>query len=730
MADRIQYRRDTAARWAEFNPVLLEGEVGYVTDSPNQYKIGDGVNAWNDLPLRGYTGTIAQGIGNDENAVMSQKTVSDLTGLSEYPSFSESEDYVAGSVINKDGKLYEFTADHAAGAWIGTDAEETSVKKELEKKDTELEIKSGKYYISYEKSEGWNKYENAIFLDIEPNNVYNIVLETEQKFTNIGIYTRNDADTVDNLGIFEKEQYINKEFTASAIANKLVIYLSEEPTSEVYVCVKEVISKKIKNIEDKEEDNSVNITNNSTKIDLLYNELRYKSNFLWASKEDNWVVRANAIFVNFNIGKYSVEIKSDYTINTLRIFTRNNTETSENFGTYNNVTNETIEIDITKPCDNIIIYLNNYSDGGKVTVNIYKETFERINSIESEIESIKKVIITNSNSVDDIFTVKVNGEKQNREIDFNFVNENFVSSNTLYDDRCHITIPSNNGKPVKLIIMPHGAGGTISDGGYDTWYYHAMRGLYFNSLGYAVLTFNGMPDLWAEENSISNERQCGNWMANEACERAYEYVINNYNIDKNGCYIFGTSQGGMVAENIIEMTTIPIIAAVLEVPAISMKYAQLYLSSAKDTLMALYGFNSLENYDPLKCIGLDPFIRGVDEEIVLTGNSVLSLDIEIESMTNKKYRKNVPTLFITSKADDTVSYKVVQSYVKAIRNAGGNCKLITYENAAHDIMGSTKVIGKTKYYDLRYQQEREINITSGLLDVSTFFERHSGMFVE
>lgn len=78
MADRIQQRRDTAARWAQYNPILLEGEVGYVTDNPNQYKIGDGVHAWNDLPLRGYTGTIVQETGNDENTVMSQKAVTDL----------------------------------------------------------------------------------------------------------------------------------------------------------------------------------------------------------------------------------------------------------------------------------------------------------------------------------------------------------------------------------------------------------------------------------------------------------------------------------------------------------------------------------------------------------------------------------------------------------------------------------------------------------------------------
>ena len=77
MADRVQHRRDTEARWAEVNPVLLEGEIGYVLDNPNQHKIGDGEHAWNDLPLRGFTGNIAQSFGDDENAVVSQKVVTE-----------------------------------------------------------------------------------------------------------------------------------------------------------------------------------------------------------------------------------------------------------------------------------------------------------------------------------------------------------------------------------------------------------------------------------------------------------------------------------------------------------------------------------------------------------------------------------------------------------------------------------------------------------------------------
>lgn len=79
MATKIQMRRDTAANWKKANPILMEGEMGIVLDDPKQYKVGDGVKAWNDLPLRGYDGTIAHETGDSETAVMSQKAVTDLT---------------------------------------------------------------------------------------------------------------------------------------------------------------------------------------------------------------------------------------------------------------------------------------------------------------------------------------------------------------------------------------------------------------------------------------------------------------------------------------------------------------------------------------------------------------------------------------------------------------------------------------------------------------------------
>ena len=51
------------------------------------------------------------------------------TGVDEYPVFSDQTAYKAGDVVNYMGKLYQFTSDHAAGAWTGTDVEETNLIK-------------------------------------------------------------------------------------------------------------------------------------------------------------------------------------------------------------------------------------------------------------------------------------------------------------------------------------------------------------------------------------------------------------------------------------------------------------------------------------------------------------------------------------------------------------------------------------------------------------------------
>lgn len=73
--ERIQLRRDLSTKWTEINPILMEGEVGFETDTKLR-KIGDGVTAWNNLDYLAAE-NIVQELGNSENTVISQKISSD-----------------------------------------------------------------------------------------------------------------------------------------------------------------------------------------------------------------------------------------------------------------------------------------------------------------------------------------------------------------------------------------------------------------------------------------------------------------------------------------------------------------------------------------------------------------------------------------------------------------------------------------------------------------------------
>jgi hypothetical protein len=49
MAIQIQFRRDLASVWTYVNPILLSGEVGF-EEVTGKFKLGNGIDAWNDLP--------------------------------------------------------------------------------------------------------------------------------------------------------------------------------------------------------------------------------------------------------------------------------------------------------------------------------------------------------------------------------------------------------------------------------------------------------------------------------------------------------------------------------------------------------------------------------------------------------------------------------------------------------------------------------------------------------
>ena len=76
MAVRIQFRRGTSTEWSSVNPVLAEGELGFESDT-KIIKFGDGVTAWNTLPVAaaGDITAVIAGTGLTGGATSGQATL-------------------------------------------------------------------------------------------------------------------------------------------------------------------------------------------------------------------------------------------------------------------------------------------------------------------------------------------------------------------------------------------------------------------------------------------------------------------------------------------------------------------------------------------------------------------------------------------------------------------------------------------------------------------------------
>ena len=95
----FKFKRGSAARWAEVNPILAQGEPGFVYDQ-NQLKIGDGVTPWNDLPF----------IGEDDE-IFNFNYVSDFPTIGEKNIIYKAEKEQSLYQFNTETKQYEKLSD-------------------------------------------------------------------------------------------------------------------------------------------------------------------------------------------------------------------------------------------------------------------------------------------------------------------------------------------------------------------------------------------------------------------------------------------------------------------------------------------------------------------------------------------------------------------------------------------------------------------------------------------
>lgn len=259
---------------------------------------------------------------------------------------------------------------------------------------------------------------------------------------------------------------------------------------------------------------------------------------------------------------------------------------------------------------------------------------------------------------------------------------------------------SNIGKPTRLIIYCHGAGvnypTTVS-----RFTAAGVKPEYWLKEGYAVMDIEGNPfDNTNEHFYIPQARQ--------AYEKAYNWVINTYNICQDGVFLGGRSMGGGMCFELLQ-SHIPILAACPLAPCANTLWVWNTIDAGKKKFCAeKMGFkgtaptwtskNKLsdeefqylyDNFDQM--IKYSPFWRGIEnlpDKDVLFGVGHISASTKYDEAEDALYstlrfKSKAPVKIFTAYEDNVVPYRRnAELMYKMLKNAGQVCELRLFHTDA------------------------------------------------
>nr|MBQ4318390.1 hypothetical protein [Clostridia bacterium] len=276
----------------------------------------------------------------------------------------------------------------------------------------------------------------------------------------------------------------------------------------------------------------------------------------------------------------------------------------------------------------------------------------------------------------------------------------------IYKDNCVLYLPMSytpDGAPTKLVIYCKPGAYEIKENSDPVLDAREEVTKLMLLQGYAILACNGIPEQWRSDLGL-NPRVVGNPIAPQCVKKAYDYVIDKYNIDSNGAFLYGYSQGGHYALNVAEYAGIPINALLLKSPAVSYRYHQWDLvasvggfdKSARLNIARIFGFPNVTTNDELNALefnpeyvkGYDPFTRNtIDPYDGFVKSSMLwklPADTSVNDITSKTFLKD-PIKIWCGTGDTLVSHEVTQVFVKSIRNAGGKAEIRVIAGGDHPL---------------------------------------------
>ena len=262
-----------------------------------------------------------------------------------------------------------------------------------------------------------------------------------------------------------------------------------------------------------------------------------------------------------------------------------------------------------------------------------------------------------------------------------------------YEDRGFLILPdqySEEGAPTRLVIICHGAGGSVAAD--DAQVEHSTLTQYLVANGYAVMDVNGLPDEYAAIHGIDIRNNIGSPIAIRSYVKAYHYCMKNFNLDPQ-VFVHGGSMGGISSTNLVLSGSIPVIAHSAFCPVLD-TYNEIFLHPwskglPKEAMGRIYKLEKDETgeyiYDEKKVAGFNP------------------------ARNQKAACYPVPVKFWHCVDDHVVSFEVTEKFVNRIKENGGTAYLRALPYGRHGPKNVGEPVknpcGNTKF------GEEEIEIT-------------------
>lgn len=247
---------------------------------------------------------------------------------------------------------------------------------------------------------------------------------------------------------------------------------------------------------------------------------------------------------------------------------------------------------------------------------------------------------------------------------------------------------SNVGEPTRLIIFCHGAAVNYPTS-VSRFVASDLDPEYWLKEGYAIMDIEGNPFDNTNEHFYIPQ-------AIQSYQAAYEWIVNTYNIRKDGVFLGGRSMGGGMCFEILQ-SSIPVIAACPIVPACNQLWYWNYADATRKKFCSeKMGFTGTqpswtskkkltdEEYDYLydnfdRMLACSPFWRGIenlpDKDALFSVGRVSANtkydEAETELYSTLSYKAKAPVKIFTCYEDTTVPYQrnALLMY-NMIRNSG------------------------------------------------------------